>query len=297
MIITGHLPEDKLTTGTGANFTRSRHDEIKGSKIITLVKRLEHGYFNCSRLLLPNTPIHLELQRTDPSFSLRTNKDVTDKYKIDIVNCLLYLHKVKIDPVIARSIDARLAHQPAIYPAMRNECKSFVIPQGSNNYRQYGLFTGRMPCRLLFTVVPSESLTNAGSYKNCPFLFSGKDFKISHVNFYVNDETVLSRPYTPDFTNSDYVLSYLGLLRTLRQMNTANPIAPVSYYDYGNIMTVFGVDLTADETNLAPMGIGNVSIEVMFEEGLTVAAKGLVVAEYRTCMYIDKNRTVTERDL
>ena len=181
---------------------------------------------------------------------------------------------------------------------MRNEMKTFLIPQGTESIRQYNLLNGVRPSRLLFAVCPPQALTGT-SYQNNPIYFPGAKYKINYVDFYVNEESVLPMPYQPDFANNDYCYSYLGFLKTLRLLNKSNPICPLDYDTFKNIFTVFGVDLSADASNLTIANDGNVnvSIQVRFKENLPTAATGLLIAEYRSCVYIDHNNNVVQRDM
>ena len=158
------------------------------------------------------------------------------------------------------------------------------------------VFTGQLPTRLLFTVCPSISVSG-GSFKNNPMVFDGAKWGISYVQFYIDGIPTSFNAFTPNFDSEDYVMSYVGLLRALRLMNSPQPICPLTYRSFGGGNTIFGVDLSADMSNLAMPSKGSISVEVRFKNNITESLNGLVVAEYRSCIQIDKNGDVTQNDL
>lgn len=128
-------------------------------------------------------------------------------------------------------------------------------------------------------------------------VFDANKFTVNYVQFYINETPVLPNAYTPNFENDDYVMSFVGLLRTLRLMNSPQPMCPIDYTQFAGANAVFGVDLSADMSNLSIPAQGSISVEVRFKNNLTETINGLVIAEYRSCVFIDKNGDVTQKDL
>lgn len=288
--------DEEMKDNNKVVFPDWRYKFIENSKELTLCGRLQNGFFNCSKLLIPNVPIRIRLDRNTSEYCLLTAANANEKYKLNIRSCTLFMRKVAVAPKIYAAISHKLTQEAAVYPYMRTDMRHFLIPSGTQSIKQNNVLSGRMPCRLLFAVCPTTSLSG-GSYKNNPIVFSGSQYQISYVNFFVNDESVLSMPYKPDFKKKDYVMSYVGLLRAMRLLNSQKPIAPMDYDAFGETASIFGVDLTADASNLAPLGLGNVSVEVHFKNNLTESVNGVLVAEYRSCVYVDNYRNITQADL
>ena len=128
-------------------------------------------------------------------------------------------------------------------------------------------------------------------------LFDAAKYQLNYVQFYIDGVPTSFNAFTPDFESGDYVMSYIGLLRALRLTNSPRPICPVTYESFGGPCAIFGTDLSADMSNLAMPSEGNISVEVRFKNNLKESLNGLVIAEYRSCVQIDKNGDVTQNDL
>lgn len=269
-----------------------RHDLIAKSREVTMCARLQHNFFNCSKLLIPNTKVQVRLDRTMPDFCLYRTKGTTDTYKIDLRECTLFMRKVVVSPPVHSAIEHRLATQAAVYPYMRVEMADFLIPYGTSAIKQDRVFTDHLPTRIFFAVCPTISL-KGGSYDNNPMIFSAADYGVNFCQFYINDMPVLSRAYQPDFSNKDYVMSYFGMLRALRTVTNC----PVSYDNFGGTQAFFCFDLSPDQTNLMASAKGNLSVEVRFKRNLREAINGVLFGEFRSCVSIDKNHNVEQYDL
>ena len=92
-------------------FPEWRYETIKKSRLVTMCGRLQNDFFNSSRLLLPNIPLQIRFDRSDSPASLVATKDVTERFKIDIRSCTLFMKKVKIAPQVVANISQ--AQSPA----------------------------------------------------------------------------------------------------------------------------------------------------------------------------------------
>ena len=273
-----------------------RHREIAKSKIITLVGRLQHNFFSCSRLLLPNVPIKIVLERTGPQMTLMRAKDVTDTYKIIIHRCSLTLNRVTVSQPSISLIENQLSRQASEYPYMNLVMRAFDISPGMTSWRARNLFGGDLPTRMFFAVTDPLSLQTS-SWRNNPFLFPAAQCGISFVQFYINENPVLFPPYLPDFENGDAVESFTGLIKALRTFRTGQQYSGLGYRSFCGNLGIFGCDLSPDQSNLSPSGTGSISVEVHFKNATKEPLAGMLIAEYRSCVYIDKYRSVTQTAL
>ena len=290
------LAEEFIIDNEEGSFPVWRHDTIKASRLVTMCSRLQNSFFNCSKLLLPHVPVRIRLDRNSSAFSLLTPSTIADTYKIVMRSATLFIRKVKVAPHTVSMIEHRLASQDAVYPYMRTELRHFLIPAGSQSVKHPNIYNGTMPTRLLFAVCPSLGVSGS-SFHNNPFMFNGKSLNINYVQFFVDNVPTAFNAFTPDFEKEDYVMSYIGLLRALRLLGNPQAKCPVTYNSFAGPNTIFGVDLSADMSNLAMPSDGSISVEVRFKNNVTESLNGLVIAEFRSCVYIDKNANVTQKDL
>ena len=278
---------------------RVRHVFIEESRQLTLVGRLTPDAFGCKRLLLPNIRITIILDRTDPQFSIYRTRGSKDTYEIEISECTIIMRHVELLNSALNHIQTRLnAGAMAVMPFFKTETRCFTVPQGQLTWRVNNIFNGKLPTRCLFMLTDTTTISG-GSFDRNAGVFPGKvagKYNLNFVDFYVNQDSILTKPYTPDFDNGDYIESFLGLTKTLRALNS-DQWFPLSCKEWGTDYSIFGADLTADKTNFNSTSEGTVSLQVQFKDVTTEAVSGILIGEFRSAIKIDKHNNVSVIDV
>ena len=134
--------------------------------------------------------------------------------KVQILSMLMWVRKVRLTSTVLNAINQRLNTETAKYPLRRVEVKTFTIARGTQSKIEDHLFHGQMPKRIVLGLVDNAGF-NGDPIKN-PFNFQHAEVKKLEVS--INGETIMSRPFEPDFGNNMYLRSYLSLYQGLGKL-------------------------------------------------------------------------------
>ena len=126
------------------------------------------------------------------------------------VRCGTWLYRFLIFASLLTFIvsnEKMLKIHPAIYPYLRSEIKTTLIPSGQYSFSADDIFQSLVPCQLIMGLVASVSYM--GDYWRNPFYFHNSD--CCSVGFYVDGQSYPSKPLRPNFKTNQYVEYYRTL--------------------------------------------------------------------------------------
>ena len=112
---------DDVAANTG--FTaRSAH--TNGSRIVDMIGGIHSDIFYQDKYILNDTGLRIRLIRNQDAFCLMGAADAT--FKVKILDCKLYVRKVKISPSVFIAHNKALENGNAKYPLRRAVCKTYT---------------------------------------------------------------------------------------------------------------------------------------------------------------------------
>ena len=238
--ITSDLPAGEYPPGSRNEGLRQRHDLVEDGDKIVLLDRLHLDLFQQEKFIPNGVDIRLRFNRTKSNFYMMT-KDGSDG-KVNLLSMLMWVRKVRPAPSVLNSINQRLNTDTAKYPLRRVEVKTFTIAVGTQSKIEDHLFQGQMPKRIVLGLVSNAGFN--GDPKKNPYNFQHAGLKKLEVS--INGDTMMSRPFEPDFANNMYLRSYLSLYQGLGKLGY--DWAPdVTLGEYKNGYTLWCIDFTKDQ--------------------------------------------------
>jgi hypothetical protein len=275
-----------------------RHLWIAESKSTTFLGKLSDNFLTTKNLMIPHVPISIVLHRSPAHFCLIREMNIHDTYKINIENCTLIVRRVKLNDVTFNHLEAQLARGAMTkYSYFDTVARTTQISIGSQHWRARNMFNGKLPTRVLLGIC-EHSGTVGGSWTNNPMTFPSFHYKTNYIQFYADERPLLKRPYRPNFLTGETNRSFMGLLETARVLATGGTIG-ISPIEFDTNYGLFGLDLTADGTNMTHMNDekGNFDVEIGFGEPTRVPLCGFLVGEFPRICQIDKDLKIVSHYL
>ena len=154
----------------GTRKTASFRDEpflsrkVKKNEDICFYGKLAIDIFTCDKLLLPSVKIRLRFVRSRPNFYIiNQNK----KFSCSILQASLFTRQVVIEDRIFKDLHSSLQLGPARYNFSEVLAKTFVIPNGQNQYIHENIFNNAPIRRLAIAMNTNTAFT--GSLKTNRF--------------------------------------------------------------------------------------------------------------------------------
>ncbi|XP_055997822.1 uncharacterized protein F54H12.2-like [Ostrea edulis] len=285
VIPTPDYPDDSKNVGL-----RKRHEKITDSKEIVLMDRLHLDLFEQEKCLPNGLDVRLRFNRARPQFYMMT--DAGSSGKVVIQSMILWVRKVKPVPSIINLINQQLSTQTAKYPLRRVEVKTFTIPSGTQSKITDHLFQGQMPKLIVLGFVDNAAF-NGDNTRN-PFHFQNE--KVKKLEISINVEMMETRPLEPNFTDDQYLRSYLSLYKGLGKLG--QDWAPdITLEEYKNGYTLWCVDFTKDQEAQTDkfhlIQTGNLRVEVQFAANVARTLNCVVYAVFDNLLEINKQREVS----
>lgn len=274
---------------TGGNAGLSaRYGLTKDEATADFIGPLHADICQQNRLLLNGVEVQIKLWPANSQFCLMSASD-TAEFKVDIVDALIKVCKVTVNPSVTLAHSKILETTPAKYPYERSEIKTYTIPAGNFSFKAENLFQGAIPSRMVIAFVKTAAYT--GDYTLNPFNFVHAN--LNSLAVYLNDESIPAKPLRPDFTTLNYVSCYYSLFTGLDKdgKDLGNGI---SREDYDNGYTLFVYELQpgagSDHFPLIKRGVLNV--EASFAQALNQNLTAIVMAKFPDMIQIDNTRNV-----
>ena len=279
-------PHDANGRNTG--FKR-RSALIEDGRVVDMIGGIHSDLFFQDRFLPNDINIRIRLVRNKDAFCLMSTA-AGAAYKVRILECKLYVRKVKLSPSIF------LAHAKALevgnvkFPVRRAICKTFTIPRGNLDATQESLFSGQLPTRIVIGCVDNDAFN--GLYTKNPFNF--KHMSMTQLNVYLDGQQQSSKPLEMNFANHQFINAYSSLFTgTGKWMRDEGN--QISRDDFAGGYALYAFDLTpdlAENDHFNLIKSGNVRIDMKFSEALARTINVIVFAEFENILEIDRSRNV-----
>jgi hypothetical protein len=159
-----------------------RWNLCKQSKEIQLYGRLHVDLCNVPRFLLPGVRVQVKLTKAKPSFYLM-HTDPAHSTVFKFLDAKLYVKRVRVNPAHLLANNETLKHGAlSRFNLTRVELKSFTFLSGARSISIDNAVTGRIPKRLLFTMLKNTDFL--GSLVSNPYNF--RYYDISNFSLFVN---------------------------------------------------------------------------------------------------------------
>ena len=283
----GYMDETDVESGANIGLTQ-RWSHTKDGHAVCMEGPIYCDILQQDRLLLNGVEVGIKFHPASARFALMSNSELTN-YHIDIVDAVLKVCKVKTSSGILVGHDIMLQKQPAIYPFMRSEIKTFSIAAGLYNFSCDDLFLSRVPSQMLVMLTSAEGFS--GSYKRNPFNFS--NYNLNYLCFEVDGNPIPHAALQPNYDNGNYVSSFLSLFTGNDKYGKDEGIM-ISRQDFPLGYTMYLLDIdgkrSTDYVNLVKHGHTRLSIR--FAQSLPEPVTVIVYAKFPTTLQIDKSRRV-----
>ena len=261
----------------------ARKEKTDLSTDVHLFGKLGVDFFNCEKLLIPNTDIRITLIKSNSNFCLisSTPKDKTDAslndYAIQFVRASLHVRQMNVSESVHRSINNALVKGPARYTFPDFQTKTFIIPAKQNQFIRENVFNNEPIRRLAVAMNTNANFT--GTLEHNPFHY--RKFGLREIKIFRNGQPLIVcntvqnvRPYYHTLTSLNFQQDGPGI--------------PLSEYGDHFIM-VF--DLTATQQSdteiYYPEVVGaGIRLELFFDAALTETVEVILLGEKLSTVFI-----------
>ena len=266
-----------------------RHAFFENSRVVDMLGCIHADLFFQDKYLPSDVGLRIRLVRNKNTFCLMSSMDGA-AHKIEIVDCKLYIRKVKLSPSIFVAHAKAFEVSNAKYPIRRVVCKTFTVPQGNLDCSQENLFAGQLPTRLVIGCVDNDAFN--GSYTKNPFNF--KNYRLTQMKVYLDGQQQHIKPIVTNFAVNQFVNAYMTLFSGTgkQQKDEGNSI---ERSDFGNGYALYAFDLTPDMAEEGHFNLakeGSVRVDLNFAVALPNTINVIAYAEFENVIEIDRNRNV-----
>ena len=125
------------------------------SRTFDMIGGIHSDLFFQDKYILSDVGMRIRLVRNKDAFCPMAAAGAT--FKVKILDCKLYVRKVKISPSVFIAHNKAWEVGNAKYPIGRAVCKTYTIPAGNLNHTQENLFTGQLPTRIVIGCVDNDA--------------------------------------------------------------------------------------------------------------------------------------------
>ena len=268
---------------------KKRSAFIDAGNVVDMLGCIHSDLFFQDRFLPNDINIRIRLVRNKDSFCLMSNV-VGAAFKVRILDCKLYVRKVKLSPSVFLAHAKALERGNVKFPIRRVICKTFTIPRGNLDASQESLFSGQLPTRIVIGCVDNDAFN--GTYTKNPFNF--KHMHLSQLKVYLDGQQQSVKPLEINFATNQYINAYATLfMGTGKWMRDEGN--EISREDFTGGYALYAFDLTpdlseGDHFNLVKQG--NVRLDMKFAQALANTINIIAFAEFENILEIDRSRNV-----
>lgn len=271
---------------------KARYQHTKESQSVEMIGRIHEDVFNIDRLMINGVDLRLKLTRSKNEFCLLSSVTGAN-FKVVLEDAILFIRKEKVSPSVMLGHAEALRRTTAKYPIKRIDFKVFSVPNGALNISQDNIFNGRIPKRIVMTMVDNDAYS--GNYKKNPFNFKHND--LSFLGIYVDGEPLPGKPLQPNFDPAkglSFISAYKSMFSGTGMMfeDLGNDASRDEFnLGYG----IFCFDLTPDLSGGGHFNLirkGNLRLELQFAKTLPRSINIIVLAEFENVIEVDNQRNI-----
>ena len=224
----------------------------KQSKVTEMYGRIHVDICNVPKFLLPGIKLQNKFTNAKSSFYLMSTKaDSTTTFKF--LDAQLLVRRIKANPKIPLAHEALLKTELALYPITRVELKTSTFSAGPQSLSIDQAVIGRIPKRLLFTMIANTDFL--GTIDTNPYNF--QHFGLRTFVMYVNGRQIPSEGLNIDTGHEKHLLwhTILFLKALAFTIRTRGLQITHDMYINGYFMLLFDLtpDLAASEGHTSPV--------------------------------------------
>ena len=254
------------------------------SKSIFLVTPIFSEIFDQDKWLPPKTKLFISLEQNKPAFSLLSKSAGAgdDSYKIEILNCDLYMKILEMDSMVDKEIEnVTFQGNSMLYPLRRVKMEQHRISANMRDLSVTNILIGEseLPRKIFVTFVRHDACN--GDVRKDPFNY--QHFGMDTIGLRVGGN---ERPYPSfkcNFRNGNILKPYWALLDATGFYGTDKELG-ITPETYPHRNVFFGFDLTTTGT---PAGLcfessesQNMEIVAHIREAKDFPIEMIVYAEY-----------------
>ena len=263
------------------------------SKVIGMIGRLHADLFHQCKCLINHVDWRMKLSRNRDNFLLMCDQVAGDypAYKMVILDCSLFVRKVSVSPSVLLAHSKILEGTNAVYPFTKTVMRVFSAAQGSLNFTLDNLFLERLPNRVVFGFIRTDSYN--GVVTRNPYKF--EHVNLNFVSLYCHGTQIPTKGLRPNFATQEYTEAYMTLYTgTGTAWSDQSCGIKLSEYDGGYALYCF--DLTASMVHshsaVDPSRPGPLRLECTFSDALEVPYNLVMYAEFAGSVEVTKTREV-----
>src|SRR5271156_10816 len=244
---------------------------------------LQRTYF------LDGEEFDLVFKLNDPAFVLHLEAANKNSYKIDVVDCCLYLRQVQMSPSVLIGHARGLQTQNAIYPYIGHKIFTKLIKMGGLTDRAETFFHGVFPKGIILGLVDHEAY--CGNYYKNPFNF--QHFGLTSIEVLVNGHSIPQPAYKPDYDKGYVAREYLNFYLQLCAAGFIKDDMGISLKDYVGGCALYVFNLSPDLSfggHAQLQRLTNVTVEMTFKTAITKTLTLVGLALYDTSVEMTSDR-------
>lgn len=258
------------------------------SNTFELLGHIHADMFFQERMLINGVDLKIKMVRGKDDFCLISPDQ--EQYKLKLVSASLFVKKVTVSPAVKLGHAQALLTANVKYPIEQVNLKTFSLAAGSRVCNQENLFLGQLPKTVIIGLVGNDAFT--GTYNKNPFNF--RHYNAEFVALYVNGQQFPSKPFQPDFNNSNAVREYYSLVQASGRHLKDQPLL-INRQEYTDGYTLYAFDLAPDEgcgQHLSLIKSGNMRLEMRFRVPLPRTVNLVVYAVFDNIIEVNQRRNV-----
>lgn len=277
--------DDPGDTRDGEAF-ESRRASVKDRQPIHLYGNIAIDFFGTDKFLLPDVEARIRLIRSANSFVLIRNPESEVNYTVKIIKASIHIHKLELKTDSFLSIERALTKKPARYPFTEVISKSFIIPQGSSQFRKDDVFTKEPVSRIVLAM--NKEIDFTGLSITNPYHY--RKFNLQRITI---EREGLAVGGTPLDTLSSDVRSYYNTLKSLGIEHCGNGIRLEDIDNHYILAFRLTADTKTNDDSLRPeLTGGRLSVVLEFSKPLGYPLRVFFYGERRSNIYISGKRDV-----
>jgi hypothetical protein len=283
----GHMDADNPLQGENAGLTR-RFVMMSISKTIQYRGPLHLDLADQDRYIINGVEAKLALWPSKDAFRLMALAPDA-QYKLEIVDAVLHVCKVSINPTVATAHNEALQISPALYPYEKTQIKTFEVSSGKSSFDVENIFLGEVPRVLILAMIDSDAYR--GSYHKNPYNF--KHNNLNWLSVTLDNEDIPFQAVKPNFGLDAlmYMQSYMNVVES-RSGCTEGWFVDRDTYRAGYTLFVYEL-LPRDDTEHLPLiRRGNLKVEATFSANLPENITVICYGKFPAVLKIDSSRDI-----